>query len=152
MAIQRALSIEDKDLINLSTVKATQNKEYVDLDISLALTSSTKDVFRKNNAESVKFAVRNLLLTNQGEKPFNPYYGGNLHDFLFELADTHTEKSMIREIKNAIEVYEPRVDISSLGVTVNMEPDNNSAEVTVIFKIINTGELVEFTTVLSRLR
>ena len=42
--------------------------------------------------------------------------------------------------------------IFPLGVNVNMEPDNNSAEVTVIFKIINTGELVEFTTVLSRLR
>ena len=152
MAIQRALSIEDKDLINLSTVKATQNKEYIDLDISLALTSSTKDVFRKNNAEAVKFAVKNLLLTGQDEKPFNPYFGGNLYDYLFELADEHTEKSIIREIKNAVEVYEPRVDINTLGVSINMSPDQNSAEVTVVFKIINTGELVEFTTVLSRLR
>jgi hypothetical protein len=33
-----------------------------------------------------------------------------------------------------------------------MQPDDNAVEVTVIFKIINTGELVEFTTVLSRLR
>lgn len=152
MAIQRALSIEDRDLVNLSTVKATQNKEYIDLDISLALTSSTKDVFRKNNAEAVKFAVRNLLLTNQGEKPFNPYYGGNLSSFLFELTDDYTEKSLVREIKNVIEVYEPRVDINSLVVNVNMAPDENSAEVTIVFKIINTGELVEFTTVLSRLR
>jgi phage baseplate assembly protein W len=152
MAIQRALSIEDRDLVNLSTVKATQNKEYTDLDISLALTSSTKDVFRKHNAEAVKFAVRNLLLTNQGEKPFNPYFGGNLSSFLFELTDDYTEKSLVREIKNVIEVYEPRVDINSLIVNVNMRPDENSAEVTVIFKIINTGELVEFTTVLSRLR
>lgn len=152
MATQRALSIEDKDLVNLSTVKATKNKEYVDLDISLALTSSTKDVFRKNNAEAVKFAVRNLLLTSQNEKPFNPYFGGNLRDYLFELADDYTEKSIVREIKNAIEVYEPRVDINSLGVSINMRPDNNSAEITVVFQIINTGELVEFTTVLSRLR
>jgi phage baseplate assembly protein W len=152
MATQRALSIEDKDLINLSTVKTTQNKEYSDLDISLALSNTTKDVFKKFNAQSVKFAVRNLLLTNQGEKPFNPYYGANLYDYLFELSDQHTERSMIREIRNAIEVFEPRVDVSSLEILVNMEPDNNSAEVTVIFKIINTGELVEFTTVLSRLR
>ena len=71
---------------------------------------------------------------------------------MVELADEHTEKSIIREIKNAVEVYEPRVDINSLGVSINMAPDQNSAEVTVVFKIINTGELVEFTTVLSRLR
>jgi phage baseplate assembly protein W len=152
MATQRALSIEDKDLINLSTVKATQNKEYSDLDISLALTPSTKDVYKKHNVQAVKFAVRNLLLTNQGEKPFNPYYGANLYDYLFELTDEYTEKSMIREIKNNIEVFEPRVDMSSLDVIVDMQPDQNSAEITVIFRIINSGELVEFTTVLSRLR
>ena len=152
MATLKALSIEDANLSNLVTLKTTQNKEYSDLDISLALTTSTKDVFKKTNVEAVKFAVRNLLLTNQGEKPFNPYFGGNLHDFLFELADQHTEKSMSREIKNVIEVYEPRVDISTLDIRINMRPDNNSAELTIVFKIINTGELAEFTTVLSRLR
>ena len=152
MATLKALSLEDANLSNLVTLKTTQNKEYSDLDISLALTTSTKDVFKKTNVEAVKFAVRNLLLTNQGEKPFNPYFGGNLSSFLFELTDDYTEKSLVREIRNVIEVYEPRVDINSLVVNVNMRPDENSAEVTVIFKIINTGELVEFTTVLSRLR
>lgn len=152
MAITRALSIEDRDLEASSTVQATKNREYSDLDLSLAVSPTTKDVFRKRNVESVKFAVKNLLLTNQGEKPFNPYCGGNLYNFLFELADPATEKNIIREIRNVIEVYEPRVDIPSLRVIVNMQPDDNAVEVTVIFKIINTGELVEFTTVLSRLR
>ncbi len=152
MATTRALSIEDTNLASASTVAATTNKEYSDVDLSLALRTNTKDIFKKSNAEAVKFAVKNLLLTNQGEKPFNPYYGGNLYNFLFELADGGTEKSIVREIRNVLEVYEPRVDIPSLKVIVNMEPDQNSAEVTVIFKIINTGELVEFTTVLSRLR
>lgn len=152
MAITRALSIEDTNLQASSTVTATRNKEYSDLDISLAIKPTTADVYKKLNAESVKFAVKNLLLTNQGEKPFNPYYGGNLYNFLFEIADDSTEKSIIREVKNVIEVYEPRVDLPSLEVIVNMQPDRNSAEVTIVFKIVNTGELVEFTTVLSRLR
>lgn len=152
MATTRALSIEDTNLASASTVAATTNKEYSDIDLSLALRTNTKDIFKKHNAESVKFAVKNLLLTNQGEKPFNPYYGGNLYNFLFELADGGTERALVREIRNVLEVYEPRVDIPSLKVIVNMQPDFNSAEVTIIFKIINTGEQVEFTTVLSRLR
>jgi phage baseplate assembly protein W len=148
----KSLSIEDANLSSRSTVVTTSNKEYSDIDISLAIKPTSADIYKKLNAESVKFAVKNLLLTNQGEKPFNPYFGGNLYNFLFELADESTEKNIIREVKNVIEVYEPRVDISTLRVRVNMQPDNNSVEVTVIFKIINTGELVEFTTVLSRLR
>jgi phage baseplate assembly protein W len=152
MAITRSLSIEDTNLRASSTVTATRNKEYSDLDISLAIKPTTSDVYKKLNAESVKFAVKNLLLTNQGEKPFNPYFGGNLYSFLFEIADLTTEKAIVREVTNVIEVYEPRVDLPSLKVIVNMEPDQNSAEVTIVFKIVNTGELVEFTTVLSRLR
>ena len=77
----RALSIEDANLRSTSTVTTTQNKEYSDLDISLAVKDTTGDVYKKLSAESVKFAVKNLLLTNQGEKPFNPYYGGNLYNF-----------------------------------------------------------------------
>jgi phage baseplate assembly protein W len=148
----RALSIEDANLRSTSTVTTTQNKEYSDLDISLAVKDTTGDVYKKLSAESVKFAVKNLLLTNQGEKPFNPYYGGNLYNFLFELADERTERDIIKEVRNVIEVYEPRVDASTLETRVNIQPDYNAVEVTVIFKIINTGEIVEFTTVLSRLR
>jgi len=148
----KSLSIEDANLSSISTVVTTSNKEYSDIDISLAIKPTSADIYKKLNAESVKFAVKNLLLTNQGEKPFNPYFGGNLYNFLFELADEATEKNIIREVKNVIEVYEPRVDASTLRVRVDIKPDDNSVEVTVIFKIINTGELVEFTTVLSRLR
>ena len=57
----RALSIEDANLRSTSTVTTTQNKEYSDLDISLAVKDTTGDVYKKLSAESVKFAVKNLL-------------------------------------------------------------------------------------------
>lgn len=151
MATTRAVSIEDANL-GQSGLATTQNRQYIDLDLSFAKKQTTGDVYKKQNAAAVKQAVKNLLMTNQNEKPFQPYFGANLSRFLFELADEDTEEDIQEEIRNVIEVYEPRVDLGSLQVTTRLLADFNSLEVTVVFRVINTNEVVDFTTVLSRLR
>lgn len=151
MATSRAISIEDANL-GQTGVATTQNRQYMDIDLSFAKKQTTGDVYKKQNAAAVKQAVKNLLLTNQNEKPFQPYFGANLSRYLFELADGDTSEDIEDEIRNVIDVYEPRVDVDSLEVTTQLLSDNNSLEVTVVFKIINTNEVVDFTTVLSRLR
>lgn len=151
MATTRALSIEDGDLGKV-TLATTQNREYVDIDLAFDKKPTSGEIYKKRNAAAVKQAVKNLLLTNQNEKPFQPYFGGNLNSFLFELLELDSADEIEEEIRSAIEVYEPRVDLRSLDVRVNIEPDNNALTVTVIFRVINTNEVVEFTTTLNRLR
>lgn len=151
MATTRAISIEDANL-GQSGLATTQNRQYIDVDLSFAKKQTTGDVYKKQNAAAVKQAVKNLLLTNQNEKPFQPYFGANLSRFLFELADQDTSDDIDDEIRNVIEVYEPRVDLDTLEVSTRLLADYNSIEVTVVFQVINTNEVVNFTTVLSRLR
>jgi phage baseplate assembly protein W len=151
MATTRALSIEDGDLSKV-TIAATRNRSYVDIDLSFDKKPTSGEIYKKTNAAAVKQAVKTLLLTNRNEKPFQPYFGANLNNYLFELAEAGSEREIESEIRNAIEVYEPRVDAGSLVVRAKVLPDYNSLDVTIIFKIINTNERVEFTTVLNRLR
>jgi phage baseplate assembly protein W len=151
MATNRALSIEDGNLATVS-LATTRNKEYVDLDLAFNKKPTSGEIYKKTNAAAVKQAVKTLLLTNQNEKPFQPYFGANLNQYLFELADYETEKEIERDIENAIRAYEPRVDAKTLEVSAKVSPDYNSLEVTVVFRIINSTETVEFTTVLNRLR
>lgn len=42
------------------------------------------DIYKKHDAAAVIQAVENILLTNHFEKPFNPFFGGNLRAMLFE--------------------------------------------------------------------
>lgn len=151
MATNRALSIEDGNLATVS-LATTRNKEYVDLDLAFNKKPTSGEIYKKTNAAAVKQAVKTLLLTNQNEKPFQPYFGANLNQYLFELADYETEKEIERDIENAIRTYEPRVDAKTLEISAKVSPDYNSLEVTVVFRIINSTETVEFTTVLNRLR
>jgi phage baseplate assembly protein W len=151
MAAKRALSLEDGN-IQQSSIAATRNIDYIDVDLSLDITPVAGDIYKVKGAAAVKQALKILLMTNRGEKPFSPYFGGNIQTYLFELADNYTEREVEFSIINAIKTYEPRVDQKSLIVKAISAPDLNSLEITVIFKIINTTQTLEFTTNVSRLR
>jgi phage baseplate assembly protein W len=148
MAIRRVLSTEDGNL-QKSTLISSRTVDYLDIDLTFAKRPSG-DIYKKRDAAAVKQSIKNLLLTDFYEKPFQPFFGGNLRAMLFELADEDTEDEVEENIRNAINKYEPRAEI--LTISVNVLPDQNDMRVSVYFKIISTQETVTFTTNLSRLR
>ena len=148
MAIRRVLSTEDGNL-QKSTLISSRAVDYLDIDLTFAKRPSG-DIYKKKDAAAVKQSIKNLLLTDFYEKPFQPFFGANLRAMLFELADEDTEDEVEENIINAINKYEPRAEI--LTITVNILPDQNDMRVSVYFKIISTQETVTFTTNLSRLR
>jgi phage baseplate assembly protein W len=148
MAIRRVLSTEDGNL-QKSTLISSRAVYYLDIDLTFAKRPSG-DIYKKKDAAAVKQSIKNLLLTDFYEKPFQPFFGGNLRAMLFELADEDTEDEVEENIRNAINKYEPRAEI--LTISVNVLPDQNDMRVSVYFKIISTQETVTFTTNLSRLR
>jgi phage baseplate assembly protein W len=148
MAIRRVLSTEDGNL-QKSTLISSRTVDYLDIDLTFAKRPSG-DIYKKKDAAAVKQSVKNLLLTDFYEKPFQPFFGANLRAMLFELADEDTEDEVEENIRNAINKYEPRAEI--LTISVNVLPDQNDMRVSVYFKIISTQETVTFTTNLSRLR
>ena len=142
------LSTEDGNL-GVSTLIGTRTKLYKDIDLTFA-NKPSGEIFKKEDAAAVKQAVKNLMLTNYFEKPFQPRFGGNLREMLFDLADDDAEEDIEDRIKNAIGVFEPRAQ--ALNVTAVATPERNSIRVTVEFRVINTQETVTVTTVLARLR
>ena len=142
------LSTEDGNL-GVSTLIGTRTKLYKDIDLTFA-NKTSGEIFKKEDAAAVKQAVKNLMLTNYFEKPFQPLFGGNLREMLFDLADDDAEEDIEDRIKNAISIFEPRAQ--ALNVTAVATPDRNAIRVTVEFRVINTQETVTVTTVLARLR
>ena len=147
----RAFSIEDGGLGNFSTVKSTQNKEYVDIDLSFAA-KGAGDEYKKTAISSVTQSLKNLLMTNRTEKPFSPYFGANLNSYLFELLDQGTVNEMQNAIVQNIVVFEPRINPDTLQVIPEADINGNSVTLTIIFNIVNSSKTVEFTTRLNRLR
>tara|TARA_A200000159_G_C7033281_1_gene218955 strand:+ start:40 stop:489 length:450 start_codon:yes stop_codon:yes gene_type:complete len=147
----RAFSVEDGGLNKTSTVKSSRAREFLDIDLSFT-PKGAGDLYKKTSISSVKQALRNILMTQRTEKPFAPYFGANLREFLFEHADYITENKMNSAIIESIRAYEPRVNPQTIKVYSKMEPDANAITLTIIFNIQNSTADEEFTTRLTRLR
>jgi len=144
----RVFSLEDG---NLSTkpIIVSRAKEYLDVDLSFSAKVGG-DIFKKTEAASVKQGVKTLLMTNNGEKPFDFEYGGDLNNFLFENLEDLDEDEISDIISSAITNYEPRAVFQA--VNAHILPDYNSIQLTIYFRIINTMENEVLNLELTRLR
>jgi len=103
------------------------------------------------NADAVKRAVRNLILTNFGERPYDPLYGGNVRALLFENTDDPLLSDRIRrDITRAINQYEERAKV--LQVDVVLRPDSNQLVIKVQFQIVNQRFPVDLEVAIERVR
>ena len=114
---------------------ATLTNIYSDLDLTFNLVPGTKDVARSFDDQAVIRSIRNLLLTNFYERPFQPNLGGNIDRLLFEPANNLTASLIKNEIQNVITNYEPRAKIDN--IVVNADIDNNSFVISLSFYIGN---------------
>ena len=148
MAVTKSLSVEDANLAVRSLVSARE-QEYSDIDLSFTK-KTNGDIFKKTEAAAVKQAVKTLIQTNFGERPFNYYFGSNIRALLFEPVTPDIIDEIKLNVRLAIENFEPRAEL--LDVRVLDEIDRNSINVSIRFKVVSTDEQVEIQTAFSRLR
>lgn len=72
-------------------------------------------------ADSVRQAILLLLSTVPGERVMRPDYGCDLYRLIFSLNDDTTAGLAIHYIKQAIDRWEPRVEIESLDAFPSRE-------------------------------
>jgi len=120
---------------NKTNTKLTATKEsYSDLDILFTTHPVSKDVTTKKDADAVKRSVRNILLTNDYERPFKPNFGANLRGKLFDLQGIGAKRKIAGNIREALYALEPR--IRNVRVALG-ENNRNNVDVLVTYEIIN---------------
>jgi len=112
---------------------------YKDLNMFFTKHPTSKDVSKVTDVQAIKRAVRNLVLLNQGEKPFHPEIGGNVHGSLFENFTPIAEIELRTAIESTLSIYEPRVILEKVKVNDNdgYSLDQNKLGITVSFSIAN---------------
>lgn len=71
---------------------------------------------KSSDLELVKGQLRQLLLTNRGERVMLPGFGTNLRKYIMEPLDQATLSQVRREILESFRRYAPNVSISKLQV------------------------------------
>lgn len=123
---------------------------YRDFLPSFLFNNDTNDINVVENEDAVKQSIINILLTNVGERFFNPNFGSDINKMLFENVTPQTSSTLTTLIKTAIENFEPRALLHDVQCTPS--PDENAYAVTVVFSTINRTEPITLDFLLNRVR
>ena len=129
---------------------ARNTRTFSDFDFNFTKHPSTMDVAMKYDEEAIKASVRNLVLTQNYERPFHSEIGSQIRGLLFEPATPMLNIMLKRAITDTITSFEPRVEL--LDVKVVMLPDDHRVDVTIYFRIINTTRPIQVNLILTRTR
>lgn len=123
---------------------------YSDFRKDLATSPLSSDITLLKDEDAVKESLRNLLLTDPGERLMQPYLGGGIRGLLFELV-TPASLTLIKEkVIETIKLHEPRANL--VDVTVSSDIDDNTVRVKVLFYVINIEQPITLDVILERTR
>lgn len=138
--------------IDYKTQVTAQREYFSDFLSTFDQSPISNDLALSKNENAVKQSVRNLVLTNLGERLFQPNIGGNVSRKLFEPFTGFTADDLKKDILNTIKQNEPRVSATDLSVRVIPHEDQNQFTVNIFFFIMNNLNQVSLNLVLQRVR
>lgn len=90
--------------------------KYSDLDFFLNKNTVNNDIKIKTEIDSVAQSVKNIILTDTGEKMFSPFFGGGIPNLLFETLDWREIILVKEQLKTTLRLYEPRILVKSINI------------------------------------
>ena len=110
------------------------SKGFKDLSSSFQTNPLSNDLLGIKNETAIARSIRNLVLTQQGERPFNSILGSKVSGLLFENLDEITGSAIRDEIRTTIKNIEPRVNLLEVKVLPNY--DSYEYNVTIRYEIV----------------
>jgi len=133
------------------TIQTTRAQaRYKDFYNNLDAHPVRKDLYVLEDVDSIKNSLKNLILTDPGERFFQPLVGSGIRASLFENLSAHTAYTIQTQVETTITNFEPRARL--IRVVVNPLYDQNAYNVQIIFSTINNPQPVTFNVLLTRVR
>ena len=113
------------------------SRGFKDLSMTFQSNPLNGDLIAIKNVNAITRSIRNIVLTTPGEKFFDPDFGSNVSNLLFENVDDITASQIQEEIEFSINNYEPRVKL--LDVKVIADNDNASFDTIITYEVIGAN-------------
>ena len=138
------------DKITRKDKTSNEKPYYSDFYTNFNVHPQNKRLVKYTNENSVKRSVRNLILTEPGERLFQPDVGCKIRRLLFETMSNATTIQLKSAIEETITLYEKRARIITVDVVAN--EDLHNYDVYIIFEVINSITPVALNITLDRAR
>ena len=108
-------------------------RTYKDVSYSFFANPMSGDVGKAIGPTAVKNSLLSILKTNYYERLFQPEFGSNIRQYLFEPMNPITAANIRTSIEDSVKAHEPRANV--LHVEVTPEEDKNRYKVSIIFDL-----------------
>ena len=126
------------------------NELYSDFATSFARTPVGDTVSKFTDEKSINQSLKNIILTNFGERLYNPGFGSNINALLFENNFENIISTMNFYIRNSIQIFEKRVEI--IDVIIEPSENENSVTINIVYRTSMSREIQSFSYILKRVR
>lgn len=123
------------------TVNSRLQEKFSDIVGTFEENPGTGDLYRNINDFAIRESLKNILLTDLGERPFQPTLGGDIRRQMFEILDEKTLLHLRNSIEVAIHNHEPRVVLKDLSIVPDYE--HNQVTVTIFYNTINSPGIMQ---------
>ena len=111
---------------------------YKDFDIIFDAHPVTRKLNTLTNSDAIKRSLKNIILTDKLERPYNPEFGSDIRRRLFETHDGTVADEIASDIEFAVKNFEPRVKLMKVSVDADIE--QNGVSITIVFRAVNQTE------------
>jgi phage baseplate assembly protein W len=120
--------------------KVDSSKRNPNRGIGIRLPFNDYNIFTLNytTKDQIKSNLTNYMLTNKGERVFNPNFGANLRQLLFEQDSDYTNAREI--ILDDLSLYFPMITINSLDFS--SDPSRNLLNIKLSYFINNDADTI----------
>jgi phage baseplate assembly protein W len=132
------------------TGKSKKITLYQDFKKNLEKSPVSSDLTVLKDEDAVKESIKNLILTDRGERLMQPDLGGNISGMLFENITPATLVLIQNNVRTTIDLYEPRAELIDVIASSNI--DDNVVKVEIAFYITNVQQPITLDVFLERTR
>lgn len=112
------------------------------LGFQYPLIKTPKGIFaQKSEVDQIKADLLQLLLTNPNERVMMPDFGVPLRRYIFEQLDTSLLMELRQIIIDAIQQWEPRIEIKDISVLEGNEQEGEGNSVYITIEFYDPGDI-----------
>ena len=112
------------------------SRGFKDLSMTFQSNPLNDDLIAIKNENAIARSIRNIVFTRPGEKFFNESFGSKITESLFENIDDINATLIEDEIRESIDINEPRVELDSVKAFPIY--DLNNFDVIIRYNIVGT--------------
>jgi len=120
-------------------------RRYVGLQLPLSADNVNNFALTKNSTQAAEHNLKNLLLTQIGERLAQPNFGSRLKELCFEQNDNDLPEKIDIEIKRSVKEWLPYINIIAT-TALTAEGDENKIYVKIKFSTTLSGNAFQVMT------